>query len=135
MRGWLWLGRCAGVALAAGVLWLARVEAADGVKKPFVPTEQYVERNVEGWKVRVNRDLLGAQAELGTRALRLLEVKLYDVKRVIPAPAVMRLQSVPIWLGIDDGHAPGAEYHPSREWLQKNGYNPDKAKGVEIGNA
>jgi hypothetical protein len=104
-------------------------------KKPFVPTTQYTEREVEGWKVRVNRDLLGAQSELGTRALRLLEVKLYDIKRVVPAPAVTRLQSVRIWLGVDDGHAPCAEYHPSRDWLRDNGYNPDKAKGVEIGNA
>jgi hypothetical protein len=38
-------------------------------------------------------------------------------------------------LGVDDGHAPCAEYHPSREWLRANGYNPDKAKSVEIGNA
>jgi hypothetical protein len=28
----------------------------------------------------------------------------------------------------------GSSYHPSREWLQTNGYNPDKAKSIEIGN-
>ena len=38
-------------------------------------------------------------------------------------------------MGVDDGHAPCAEYHPSRNWLAENGYNPDKAKFVEIGNA
>jgi hypothetical protein len=42
---------------------------------------------------------------------------------------------VPIWLGVDDGHAPCSEYHPSRDWLKEHGYNPDKAKCVEIGNA
>jgi hypothetical protein len=36
---------------------------------------------------------------------------------------------------VNDGHAPCAEYHPSKEWLAANGYNPDKAKAVEIGNA
>ena len=36
---------------------------------------------------------------------------------------------------MDDGHAPCSEYHPSAEWLRENGYNPDKAKCVEIGNA
>lgn len=138
-----WLGGClALVALPAvgshapAPFALPAASAAPAVeKKPFVPTEQYVEREVEGWKIRVNRDLLGSQAVLGTRALRLLEIKLYDVKRVLPAPAAARLQAVPIWLGVNDGHAPGAEYHPSRDWLRDNGYNPDKAKGVEIGNA
>lgn len=103
----------------------------------FVPTAQYESRPVEGWTVRVNRRLLpgGDQADLGTRALRLLETKLYEVARVVPGPALARLRDVPIWLGVDDGHAPCAEYHPNRDWLAENGYNPDKAKGVEIGNA
>ena len=42
---------------------------------------------------------------------------------------------MPIWLGVEDGHASCAEYHPSRDWLREHGYNPDKAKCVEIGNA
>jgi hypothetical protein len=37
-------------------------------------------------------------------------------------------------LGVDEGDAAGA-YHPSREWLRANGYNPDMAKSVEIGSA
>jgi Mlc titration factor MtfA (ptsG expression regulator) len=36
---------------------------------------------------------------------------------------------------VNDGHAPGAEYHPSKQWLAEHGYNPDKARCVEIGNA
>ncbi len=103
---------------------------------PFVPTSEYVDREVEGWTVRVNRRLLdGEHADLGREALRLLEVKLYDIRRVVPERACRDLQSVPIWLGLDDGHAPCAEYHPSRRWLAENGYNPDKAESVEIGNA
>jgi hypothetical protein len=103
---------------------------------PFVPTSEYVDREVEGWTVRVNRRLLdGEHAGLGREALRLLEVKLYDIRRVVPERACLDLQAVPIWLGLDDGHAPCAEYHPSRRWLAENGYNPDKAESVEIGNA
>ncbi len=101
----------------------------------LVPTEAYETRTIEGWTVRVNRALLKEQAELGGRALRLLETKLFEIRRVVPPTACARLQRVPIWLGVDDGSAPCAEYHPSREWLRDNGYNPDKAKGVEIGNA
>lgn len=101
----------------------------------FVPTAQYSEQEVQGWKVRVNRHLLTDQRELGDQALRLLDRKLLDIKEEVPTPAVAKLQKITIWLGVSDGHAPCAEYHPSREWLVSNGYNPDKAKCVEIGNA
>ncbi len=101
----------------------------------FVPTEQYTERKIESWTVRVNKQLLAEQAELGTQALRLLEVKLYEIRRAVPEAAVAKLQKVPIWLGVDDGHAPCAEYHPSEDFLRTHGYNPAKAKAVEIGNA
>jgi hypothetical protein len=109
--------------------------ATEPARRPFVPTVDYERRSVEGWTVYVNRRLLAEQRELGTRALRLLEVKLYDIERVVPAAACAELKKVPLWLGVDDGHAPCAEYHPSREWLEKSGYNPDKGKAVEIGNA
>jgi hypothetical protein len=36
---------------------------------------------------------------------------------------------------VDDGHAPCAEYHVSEDFLRSHGYNPAKAKAVEIGNA
>ena len=128
-----------GVVLATGVAGRAPRPAAGAPegrqRKPFVPTSQYETRQVEGWTVRVNRRLLNEDAELGAQALRLLEVKLYDIRRAVPERACGELRKVPIWLGVDDGHAPCAEYHPSREWLQENGYNPDKAKAVEIGNA
>jgi hypothetical protein len=104
--------------------------------KGFVPTSDYETRTVEGWSVRVNRRLLdGEHEELGRQALRLLETNLYEINRIVPEAACEVLHEVPIWLGLDDGHAPCAEYHPSRDWLVKNGYNPDKARCVEIGNA
>jgi hypothetical protein len=103
--------------------------------RPFVPTSSYEDRSIEGWTVHVNKTLLGERVELGREALRLLEMKLYEIRRVAPPAALRKLQEVPIWLGVDDGHAPCAEYHPSRDWLVKNGYNPDKARSVEIGNA
>ncbi|GIW88505.1 MAG: metallopeptidase [Isosphaeraceae bacterium] len=102
-----------------------------------VPTSDYESLTVEGWLVRVNRRLLGNgdQAESGRRALDRLASQLAEIRQRLPEPAVARLQKVPIWLGVDDGHAPCAEYHPSRDWLARHGYNPDKAKSIEIGNA
>jgi hypothetical protein len=60
---------------------------------------------------------------------------LIEVTNTVPPRACEALKRVTIWLGVNDGHAPGAEYHPSKQWLATHGYNPDKAKGVEIGNA
>jgi hypothetical protein len=103
--------------------------------KPFVPTTKYATTRVAGWPVRVNHALLTSQNELGSNALALLAVKLREITNTVPARACEALKRVPIWLGTNDGHAPCAEYHPSKDWLAKNGYNPDKAKCVEIGNA
>jgi hypothetical protein len=112
---------------------LASVIAAE--QKPFVPSTKYATTRVAGWTVRVNRELLTSQSELGSNALALLAVKLREITNTIPPRAGAALQRVPIWLGVNDGHAPCAEYHPSKDWLVNNGYNPDKANCVEIGNA
>lgn len=102
-------------------------------KKPFVPTEQYRERNLLGWKVMINKDLTAKDSKVGAQAVKLLEAKLKAITEEVPAEAVKKLQQVTIWLGVNDGNAPCAEYHPSRQWLIDHGFNPDKAKCVEIG--
>ena len=101
------------------------------------PAPDYETKTLEGWTVHVARPLLDEQAAVGREALRLLEVKLYDVTRVVPGKALAELRKVPIWLCVGEGTkgAGGAEYHPSAEWLKKNGYNVEKAKAVEIGDA
>lgn len=116
----------------AGVSACAAVP--DATTQP-IPSTQYETRMIEGWTVRVNRILLSRDASLGADALKLLGVKLYDITRVVPPKPLQELRKVPIWLGVDDGPNDRAQYHPSREWLAKNGFNPDKAKAVEIGNA
>lgn len=100
-----------------------------------IPASQYVPRTIEGWEVRVNRALLGAKAEVGEAALKLLEAKLYEITRMVPEKPLAELRKVPIWLGVDDGPNDRAQYHPSADWLSKHRFNPEKAKGVEIGNA
>ncbi len=113
----------------------AAAPAPDKDQPPFVPTSDYTERTVNGWNIHINKHLLDDRADLGRDALRLLDVLLFEVERAVPETALGELRKVPIWLGLNDGHAPCAEYHPSRSWLVENGYNPDKAQGVEIGNA
>jgi hypothetical protein len=127
--GFVWI-------LVFGV-WCFDTVAAEtnAASKPFVPSTKYATTRIAGWTVRVNRELLTTQSELGSNALALLAVKLREITNAIPPRACEALKRVPIWVGVSDGHAPCAEYHPSKQWLAEHGYNPEKAKCVEIGNA
>src|SRR5262249_42225881 len=72
-------------------------------------TADHLTQSVEGWTIRVNKVLLAEKADLGAKALKLLQVKLYEIRRAVPPAACRKLQEVPIWLGVDDGYAPCAE--------------------------
>lgn len=104
---------------------------------PYEPTEQYEQREVEGWTIHVSGELLEKEPELADRALKLLRTKLYDIASAVPEPALSKLREVPIWLGLRDRHDrfPCACYHPSPRWLEAHDYNPDKARSVDILNA
>ena len=113
--------------------WSAETPAQP--KPSHEPTSNYTKQDIRGWTVYVNHRLLEDKKELGQRALELLDVKLYDIVRAVPAPAVAKLRQIPIWMEFKDRGSPCACYHPSKKWLSENGYNPDKAKAVEIANA
>jgi hypothetical protein len=96
------------------------------------PTSHTV-KNVEGWTVRVDDRLLkGPDAETGTRALRFLEAKLSDIKAVVPADKVKKLQAVTIQLDLTHGGLGPMQYHPSAGWLRDNGYSADLEKCVHL---
>jgi len=104
-------------------------------KVEYEPTSNYTARTVRGWTVYVYHRLLEDQKELGDQALQLLDVKLYDVTRAVPQPALDKLRQVPIWMEFADPRHPCMCYHPSREWLTQHAFNPEKAGSVEIANA
>ena len=56
-----------------------------------VPTSQYEPRTLEGWSVKVNKDL-GDSA-----ALALLEEKLREVARLVPAGPLAKLREGQVW--------------------------------------
>src|SRR5205823_286576 len=64
----------------------------------FVPTTKYATTRVAGWTVRVNRELLASQSELGSNALALLKVKLIEITNTVPPRACEALKRVTIWL-------------------------------------
>jgi len=114
---------------------LAACASVPDVATQPIPTSQYEVRILEGWTVYVNRSLLREESGAGPEALKVLAAKLHEIARVVPAKPCAELRKVPLWLGVDDGPNDRAQYHPSPDWLRKHGFNPEKAKGVEIGNA
>lgn len=102
---------------------------------PYAPTSDYTQVQIEGWTVLVNNALLKDHAEVAARAQKLLAVKLFEIKHIMPAAAVGKMQKVRIWMEVRDRLHPCACYHPDAGWLKANGYNPDKAKSVDIANA
>jgi hypothetical protein len=116
-------------------LSLPALATAPASQPSFTPTSNYTRKEIRGWTVLVNNDLLSGQPKVADKVLELLDAKLLDLTRVVPAAAVEKLQHVPIWLELNNPKVPGGCYHPSREWLVGHDFNPEKAKAVEFGNA
>jgi hypothetical protein len=101
-------------------------------KDPPLPTSR-TDKTIEGWTVRVDDRLLQApDDELGKKAMRFLEAKLIDIKAVVPADKLKKLQSVKIVLDLTHGKLGPMQYHPSAEWLKSNGYSAELAKCVHL---
>jgi hypothetical protein len=92
-------------------------------------------RQIEGWTVLISDELLEKDKDQTTRALELLTAQLAEIVRVVPAPALVELQKVPLWLSPEyAGAQPRAEYHPSTVWLLLHKRHPAMAKAVEFTN-
>ncbi|MCY3020412.1 MAG: hypothetical protein NTW87_15440 [Planctomycetota bacterium] len=101
----------------------------------FDPTSAYRPHSLQGFtNVLVNEKLL-AEAELSKAVLAELDHQLYQVTRKVPPKALAELQKVKIWVELTDKNEKCMCYHPSVEWLRGHGYNPEKAKSVELGHA
>lgn len=118
-------------ALLACLLFVSAGRADDPA---FAPTKSYAIHKIEDWTVLVHPNLTKEHRKLLDAALEHLGHQLYTVKRLLPAPAVKKLQTVKIW--VEDFHPlhPCMCYHVSPAWLKGKGCNPEKARGVEIAN-
>ncbi len=97
--------------------------------------EAYDQALIQGWTVRIHRQLKGENPEKLKKALELLEAQLKEVVQVVPPMAVQELKKVTIWLSPEyKGIPPKAVYHPSRQWLVANNRLPEMARAVEFTN-
>jgi hypothetical protein len=120
-----------GDALGKGMVKMLTPPAKDK-PEPAKPTSR-TDKQIEGWTVRVDDRLLSrSDMELGTKALRFLEAKLSEIKVVVPADKVKKLQAVKIVLDLTHGGLGPMQYHPSAGWLKANGYATDLARCVHL---
>jgi hypothetical protein len=118
--------------VAALVLVGPGLVGAEDAPKP----KSHTTRDLEGWTVHIDDRLLaGPDKELGDRAVRLLASRLADIKLVVPADRLARLQKVAIWLDRTCGKLKPAQYHPSSGWLKEHGYDTAMARCVHIPDA
>ena len=90
-----------------------------------------VEKNIEGWKIRVDPKLI-AEEELSEQVFTALANHLQRVKYIVPAERVKQLQQLPIWIDLENPVLKAMQYHPSRGWLLANNHDPRLVKHVHI---
>jgi hypothetical protein len=113
-------------------LLLASRLGASEPEPPARPTA-HREQNLDGWTVRVDERLLhGEHANLGERAVKLLDARLVAIVTVVPEKALEKLRAIPIQLDLDHGKLEAMQYHPSAGWLKANGFSESLAKCVHI---
>jgi len=114
---------------------MAGSRTTKGRAKPYHPTDHYEVREIEGWRVLVNKSFVRKQPKLCEQTLTLLRHQLYQIRRKVPARAVAKLRKVTIWVEEKEPHHPCMAYHPDANWLRAHNMNPDKARCVEVANA
>ena len=119
--------------LACLLLSISCVCFGDDRPDPPQPSSRTTQE-IEGWTVRVDDRLLGESpdAVTGRKALKFLEAKLVEIKAVVPEERLKDLQAVTIVVDLGCGKLGPMQYHPSRGWLQANGFPEDLAKCVHI---
>ena len=100
----------------------------------YSPTFVYQQEYIEGFSVLIHPDAVLQKAALqNVRDELALQFK--AISRVMPNETMRFMRQVPIWVEWQSDPNGAAVFHPSRQWLLQNGYNPDKANGIELSNA
>ena len=96
------------------------------------PTSAYTAQQIRGWTVYIENRLQKEKPELYKDTVDLMDNQLQKVVNVLPKDKVKTLQSTKIWVDFASRSTSAMVYHPSRQWLVQNDYNPDKTDSVEV---
>jgi hypothetical protein len=93
------------------------------------PIESYQTITFDGWTLRASHRF-GQHKALKDEVVKEVRYQLHRCTTVLPAAVITEMKKTEIWL---EYRFPGVgQYHPSAGWLKKNGYNPRKAKTIEL---
>lgn len=106
------------------------LSASSGLASP-IETEDYRELQLHGWVLRVSPEYADDELSLQT-AIDEVDRQLANIAHEVPEPALSKLRRTVFWLEYRRDNPQRSVYHRSAGWLRNNGYNPDKAKGIEI---
>ncbi|MGI0490771.1 hypothetical protein ACN4EG_03080 [Alkalinema pantanalense CENA528] len=133
MRPW-WISLTLCFAIMSCQTALPDPTTAASTPPAITPTSAYRADSIAGFTVLFNPEVLKHPTE--AKALRKeLQSQLSAINRVLPAKPLTALKKVRIWVEWQKKINGAAEFHPSADWLRQNGYNPDKAGGVELSNS
>ena len=94
---------------------------------------EHVPREIEGWTVQVDIQLLeGFQEEFGRQALQVLSYKLREISLLVPEDRLRDLRKVTLYLDREHPQLKSMQYHPSAGWLRDHGYDDAMARTVHI---
>jgi len=121
------------LALLPAIVLSASSSSAQEETTRFTGDGPLIERNLEGWTVYVDPRLIeGPDAELGSKALRMLENHLFRISLLIPAEPLTKLRKVGIRLDLDHPGLSAMQYHPSEAWLRDHGHDPRLTRQVHL---
>lgn len=107
---------------------------AEPPKPAYHPTEAYRTIELRGWKLLVLDELIEKHPRTWEQTREVVDAQLLGIVRMAPRKALVKLRQIPIWIEYANPKVACMCYHPSRQWLSNNGFNPEKAGAVELGN-
>lgn len=96
-------------------------------------TDSYTAYSMHGFTVRVSSAAM-KHPNTTMPAMALLDEELAEAIALTPRHTHEHLRGVTIWIEHNAPEHACACYHPGKQWLIDNGFNPDKEKGIEIAN-
>lgn len=103
----------------------------DGHAVEYTPTYLYSKQFIAGFTVLIHPEVFKHKTD-AEQVLIELTSQLEKITRVTPPAQLARLKQTRIWVEWLAREQGAAEFHPSREWLLNNGYNPEKEADIEI---
>jgi hypothetical protein len=95
----------------------------------------YTNLKLDGFTLVVESRLIKSRAQTWAAVRTELHRQLLGINRVIPKPALQKLNQVPIYIHNTSPETRCMAYHPGAQWLREHKMNPEMEKAIEIGSA